>query len=152
MKLPEPLFVVINPVMRLLLCSPLHGVLSDSIMLVTFTGVKSGREYTTPVRYVRMGDVIRCYSSDETMWWRNLRNGARAKLRTAGEVHTYRTEVIEKEPDKIKAALEHYFSVYPQDADYHDVKLDRDRRPVAADLEAAAQKAVVVEARLDAAA
>src|SRR5262249_17743027 len=52
MRLPEPLFVVINPVIRALLRSPVHGLMSKSLMLITFTGRKSGRRYTTPVRYV----------------------------------------------------------------------------------------------------
>ena len=148
MKLPEFLFVVINPVMRFLLRSPLHPILSKSIMVVTFWGRKSGRQFSTPVRYLRDGDVVRCYSSTDTQWWRNLRNRARARLLCAGEERDYVTEVIENDPEKIRAALLHYFSHFPQDAAYHDVKLNRDKSPVEADLNRAAREAVVVEARL----
>ncbi|MDE0053611.1 MAG: hypothetical protein OXT64_05055, partial [Gammaproteobacteria bacterium] len=48
MRIPEPLFVVINAGMRLLLRSPLHALASRSLMLITFTGRVTGRTYTTP--------------------------------------------------------------------------------------------------------
>jgi hypothetical protein len=146
-KVPEFLFVIINPLMRLLLRSPLHSILSDSIVLISYRGRRSGKHYSTPVRYVRMPDCIRCYSTHETKWWRNLRNGAQVRMLTAGTERDYRTEVIENDVPRIRAALEHYFSVYPEDAVYHDVKLDRAGQPNAAQLDAAAAHAIVVEAR-----
>ena len=148
MKMPEPLFVVINPVMKALLASPLHGVVSDSIMTVTFTGRRSGKSYSTPVRYQRSGDVIRCFSTSDTQWWRNLRDGAKARLRIAGKEREYRTSVIENDPEQIRDCLREYFAEYPQDAAYHDVQLNPDKTPVEADLETASQHAIVVEARL----
>lgn len=42
----------------LLLRSPLHGVLRDSVLLITFRGRKSGKAYTTPVNYLHEGDTI----------------------------------------------------------------------------------------------
>jgi len=47
-----------NPIMKWILGSPLHRVVSKSTMLVTFTGRKSGKQYTIPVNYVREGDVF----------------------------------------------------------------------------------------------
>ncbi|MEE4185709.1 MAG: hypothetical protein V2J12_08075 [Gammaproteobacteria bacterium] len=147
MKVPDFLFVIINPLMRLLLRSPLHGLLSDSIVLITYRGRRSGKQYSTPVRYVRMPDCIRCYSNHETKWWRNLRDGAEVRMLTAGSESGYRTEVIENDLPRIREALAHYFSVYPEDAVYHDVKLNRDKQPDPAQLDAAAVHAIVVEAR-----
>lgn len=133
--------------MRVLLRSPLHGLLSDSIVLITYTGRRSGKLYSTPVRYVRMDDCIRCYSTHDTQWWRNLRDGARAKMLTRGSEHQYRTEVIENDTARIHAALKHYFSIFPEDAAYHDITLGRGEQPTSAQLEAAAAHAVVIEAR-----
>lgn len=146
MKVPEPLFVIINPLMRLLLRSPLHGLLSDSIVLITYTGRKSGKTYQTPVRYVRIDDGLRCYSTKDTQWWRNLRDGAIATMRTAGEDHRYRTEVLDDDTEAIRAALEHYLGVYPEDAVYHDVALGPDKKPIPGDLDRAAEHAVLVNA------
>ena len=68
MRLPEPLFAIINPVVKTLLRSPIHGFWSKSLMLITFSGSRSGRRFTTPVRYVRVGDAVRCFTSAENMW------------------------------------------------------------------------------------
>ena len=147
MKLPEPLFVVINPVVKTLLRSPLHGILSDSIMIVSFRGRRSGKQFSTPVRYLRDGDVIRAYSNKETQWWRNLRDDAAVGIRADGKDGNYRTQVIEDDPATIGRLLADYFDVFPEDAAYHDVKLDASGKPDPDELARAAQHAIVVEAR-----
>jgi hypothetical protein len=47
-----------NVFVRLLLRSPFHGWLSDNVLLLTYTGRKSGKRYTIPVAYGRVGDVV----------------------------------------------------------------------------------------------
>lgn len=146
MKLPEPLFAVINPLMRLMLRSPLHPLMSSSLMLITYTGRKSGKVYTTPVRYLRVSDSIQCFTSADTQWWRNLRGGAEVILTIQGKDARYSANVIESDPQRTREALRHYLTVFPQDAAYHDVKLKSDNSVVAADLERAAKHAIVVTA------
>lgn len=65
--------VILNKVMKLLLQSPFHGIVSRRIMLITFTGRMSGKSFTTPVTYVRDGDMVRVFSNQR--WWRNLAGG-----------------------------------------------------------------------------
>ncbi len=146
MKLPEWMFTVINPVMVFLLQSPLHQICSDSIALVHFNGRKSGKSYVTPARYVRLADRVRLYSTQDTQWWKNLRNNGSARLTLGGTKLAYSTSVIENNPEEISEALRHYFSVYPQDAAYHEVKIGNDGKPSERDLEKAAQHAVVINA------
>lgn len=43
---------LMNCVPQLLLRSPLHGLMSNRYLLITFTGRKSGKRYTTPVAYL----------------------------------------------------------------------------------------------------
>ena len=147
MRLPEPLFAVINPLMRILLRSPLHFLQSKSLMLITFTGRKSGRRFTTPVRYVRVGDTVRCFTSPENLWWRNLRGGAAVSLRIEGQELPYWAAPLENDPAAVRAALVHYLGLFPQDAAYHEIRLNRDRSLVAEDLERVAHHAIVVAAR-----
>ena len=147
MRVPEPLFVLINPVMRTLLRSPLHGLASGSLMLIGFTGRRTGRRYTTPVRYLRRGETIRCFTAEQTKWWRNLRGGAEVTLRLRGRDARYRAEAIHDEPERLRAALADYLQQFPQDAAYHDIRLGADGKPDPSDLEHAARKAVMVEAR-----
>jgi len=145
MKLPEPLFAVINPVMRTLLRSPVHGVLSGSLMLITFTGRNSGRKFTTPVRYLITDGTVRCFTAKENQWWRNLKTPAKVELRIGGETSGYRAQAVYEDPEKVAKWLKHYLSVYPQDAAYHDIRLNKDGSLVAEDFERAVQHAVVVE-------
>ncbi len=147
MRLPEPLFVVINPMMRVLLRSPLHCMLSGSLMLISFTGRKSGRRYTTPVRYVRVDGAVRCFTSAENLWWRNLRGGATVSLLIAGKEAPYDAQAIFDDPPRIRAALQQYLALFPADASYHEIRLNRDRTLVPEDLERASHEAVVVELR-----
>lgn len=116
-------------------------------MLITFTGKRSGRRYTTPVRYVRLDDTIRCFTSSENTWWRNLRGGADVILRLEGVDRRYRAAPMERRPDKIRKALEHYLTLFPGDAAYHGIGLNRDKSLVAEDLERASLTAIVIEAR-----
>jgi hypothetical protein len=146
MKLPEPLFAIINPVMRFLLRSPAHGLLSDSLMLITFTGRKSGKQFTTPVRYMQTGDTVRCFTAAENQWWRNLRSGARVSLLIKGRSSAYQAQAIFDNPADIKKKLVSYLALFPQDAAYHDIRLNKDKSLDEQDLDQAARAAIVVEA------
>lgn len=146
MKLPEPLFVVINPLMRLFLHSPLHRILSGSLMLITFTGRKSGRQFTTPVRYIKTDDTVRCFTAAENQWWRNLRTPAEVKLHIQGQTKSYMARAIADDSEEIRKWLVFYLGLYPQDAAYHDIRLNKDKSLQAEDLERAIKNAIVVEA------
>lgn len=59
--------------MKFALRSPVHGVVSKTILLVTFTGHKSGKTYTTPVGYSQSDDQM--YVFTHAAWWKNLHSG-----------------------------------------------------------------------------
>ncbi len=114
-------------------------------MLITFTGRKSGRIFTTPVRYVETDGVIRCFTSSENMWWRNLRGGAEVILRVRGKDLPYQATAIENNPQEVRKWLVYYLGLFPQDAAYHDIKLNVDKTLVEKDLEAASHNAILVQ-------
>src|SRR5436190_15806319 len=64
----------VNPVLRLVLRSPLHGPTSRRLALITYTGRRSGRDYTIPVLYRDKGDEVTIAVGwpDRKVWWRNL--------------------------------------------------------------------------------
>jgi hypothetical protein len=64
----------VNPLVRWLIRSPLHGLASRRIALITYTGRRSGHRYTIPVGYKMAGvDVtITVGSPDRKVWWRSL--------------------------------------------------------------------------------
>lgn len=86
---------VINPLMRALLRSPLHGLVSGSLLLLTVTGRRTGREYTTPVGYEERAETLYVTSQTDRNWWRNLRGGAEVTLVLRGERRSGHAEVVE---------------------------------------------------------
>lgn len=73
---------VLNPVVRALLGSPLHWPLSRWLALLTVTGRKTGIRRTTPVSYVRDGDLVFLTTGDRWVW--NLSGGAPVEIRIRG--------------------------------------------------------------------
>jgi hypothetical protein len=76
---PLWLFRALNPLMRTLLRSPLHGLLSGMLMLLSYRGHKSGTVYTIPIGYfVWDADELMAFTS--ARWWINLRGGTPVTL------------------------------------------------------------------------
>jgi hypothetical protein len=73
---------LLNPVVKLLLSSPIHWPLSRWFVILAWTGRKTGRRYSTPVSHIREGDVVWVTTGDR--WWRNLGDGAPVGVRVAG--------------------------------------------------------------------
>ena len=69
----------VNPIVRALLRSPLHRLLSSRVALITVTGRRSGRPITLPVGYTRRGDLVSVVVGwpERKTWWKNLRGGER---------------------------------------------------------------------------
>ena len=77
---------VVNPLVRGLLRSPAHGLLSGRLALLSVTGRRSGRSFTFPVGYHRDGDrvTISVASPERKRWWRNLSDAAPVEIWLAG--------------------------------------------------------------------
>jgi hypothetical protein len=77
---------VVNPLVRGLLRSPAHGLLSGRLALLSVTGRRSGRTFTFPVGYHRDGDrvTISVASPERKRWWRNLIDAAPVEIWLAG--------------------------------------------------------------------
>lgn len=128
MRIPEPLFPLINFGMKVTLRSPLHFLMSSSILLLTFKGRKSGRTYTTPVRYKKTGSTIHLFSSPHANWWRNLRGGANVSVTLKGKEVECQGIVLEIDADRKINLFRNYLERFPGDASYHGLKSSR-RRP-----------------------
>lgn len=70
-----------------LLRSPLHRLLSGSLLLISYQGRRSGRRFTIPVMYAeREGTLtILVGHPERKTWWRNLRHGAEVEVRLRGD-------------------------------------------------------------------
>jgi hypothetical protein len=85
---------LVNPVVRLLLRSPLHPVLSRSLGILSYQGRKTGRWRSLPCMYARDGQDLYVVPGqpERKVWWRNLRQphtgpAAPARPRLGGHRH-----------------------------------------------------------------
>lgn len=79
---PEIVYRIVNPVIKTILRSPLHLLLSHMLMTLTFTGRKTGKRYTIPVGYQQEGESLIVFTHHS--WWKNLRGGAPVTMRLRG--------------------------------------------------------------------
>jgi hypothetical protein len=62
-----------NPLLRVLLRSPLHPLASRWLVLVSYEGRRTGRRYTFPAMYDRRDDsVVVVTPVRESTWWKNF--------------------------------------------------------------------------------
>ena len=147
MSLQDRLIKIGNPMVKAILRSPLHGLFSKSTMLLTYTGRKSGKIFTTPVGYVQEGDTLRMISSRGHVWWRNLVGGAAVNMRLRGQDKSGWGEAIEG-PEEVTSNLKSLLQKTPKYARYLKVRLSSDNQPDEKDLALAVQNWVVVKVKL----
>ncbi len=82
--MPKAFYRVVNPAMTGLLRSPLHGLLSKSLMLLIYEGRKSRKRYIIPVGYVERDNKL--YVFTHSAWYKNFIGGAPVALRLRGEL------------------------------------------------------------------
>ncbi|NDJ33466.1 MAG: nitroreductase family deazaflavin-dependent oxidoreductase [Chloroflexi bacterium] len=81
-----------NRIMGTVLRTPLHGVLSGSLMLIRFTGRKSGKTYTTPVGYMQDGDWLTVFT--HSTWWKNFEQEPQVDVLLRGDWRSGRAHAI----------------------------------------------------------
>jgi deazaflavin-dependent oxidoreductase (nitroreductase family) len=140
---------LLNPMMKAILKSPLHRLVSGTMMLITFTGRKSGRQYTTPVGYVRNGDAVICLT--HANWWKNLRGGAKVSLRIQGHDYDGVAEPVSEETTRIANGIRQFLHQVPSWGRFYDVSIDEDGTPNSKDVARAAESAILIEIQLQAA-
>ena len=72
----------VNVPMRAVLSLPFRTPLSANLMLVSYTGVKSGKAYLQPVSYARDGETL--LTPGGGRWTLNLKDGRKVTLRLRG--------------------------------------------------------------------
>ena len=136
----------VNRTMKLVLRSPVHGIVSKTVLLITFTGRKSGKTYTTPVSYSQNGDQVYVFTHAD--WWKNLHGGAPVSLRIQGRELQGLAEAVAEDKDAVAAGLATHLRKVPSDARYYGVTFDDHRNPRTEEIEKAAQSVVMIRIRL----
>lgn len=104
-----------NDFMSWILRSPLHGMLSNGMMLITVTGRRTGKKYTTPVGYYRENGSLWVLTSRDRTWWKNLKGGAEVSLLLQRKPISAFAEP-EMEINTVEARLVEYLRHVPQAA------------------------------------
>jgi hypothetical protein len=134
---------IFNHFMVWLLRSPLHKIASKNTLLITFTGCKSGRRYTTPVNYVLDDNAIYITTLRSRPWWKNLRGGAHVSVCLKGQdMETY-GDVIEDYENVTKQRMV-YLQLVPQYARYFKISLDPNDNPNLENVAQAAKERVII--------
>jgi deazaflavin-dependent oxidoreductase (nitroreductase family) len=115
---------IANTIAALLLRSPLHGMLSSFLILLTFTGRKSGKQYSIPVGYGRQGNTLALFSDNK--WYKNLQVNPKVKVRLQGKERKGTAEVILDDKERIAREMGAFVSHSKQAARAYGVTFDAD--------------------------
>ena len=146
MSQPPTVPPFVNKMMKFMLRSSLHGLVSKFTLLITFTGLKSGKTYTTPVSYSQSNDKVTIFT--HANWWQNLRGGAPVTLHLRGQDIQGVAEPVAEDKQVIAAALAAHLRQVPSDAKYYDVTFDDQKNPRMEEVEKAVQNVVMIRVQL----
>jgi deazaflavin-dependent oxidoreductase (nitroreductase family) len=121
-------------------------MVDKTVLLITFTGRKSGKTYTTPVDYSQDGDQVTVFT--HAGWWKNLRNGAPVTLRLRGRDVQGLAEPVAEDKRIVAAGLAAHLRKVPGDARYYGVTFDEAGNPKAEEVEKAVQSVVMIRIQL----
>jgi deazaflavin-dependent oxidoreductase (nitroreductase family) len=132
----------VNQAMKLLLRSPAHGLVSKTVLLITFAGRKSGKTYVTPVSYSQTGDQVTIFT--HALWWKNLRGEAPVTLRIRGRELQGLAQPVAQDKQVIAAGLAAHLRKVPSDARYYGVTFDDYGNPRPEEVTQAARTVVMI--------
>jgi hypothetical protein len=89
---PDAVLRAINPIMKLLLHTPFAGPARHQLMVVDFTGRKSGKHYSIPLSAHLIDGIL--YAMTGSTWKANFRDGAAAQVLHDGKTTTMRGELL----------------------------------------------------------
>jgi len=92
----------VNVPMRAALSLPFASPLNGNLMLISYTGRKSGKAYRQPVSYVRDGGVL--LTPGGGRWTLNLADGRAVRIRLRGRDVSARPELV-TDPAEVERLL-----------------------------------------------
>ena len=148
------LFKALNPVMAALLQSPLHGIASANICILTYRGRRSGRTISTPLSFMREGTLVRLLSTHNTRWWKNFlfeeeHEAGDVEIEIARRTYHGKARTFADDGERYREGIRRFLTAVPRDAGVNRIRLDADRKPREEDIAKAAGHVVLVEVQLD---
>ncbi len=144
------LYRVLNPAIKAVLRSPLHRLGSKTIALLRFRGRISGREFVTPLSYVRNDQTVWFLSDHSTNWWKNFREGdVPVSIEIARSTVNGTARLWDGDTVELREHVSRYLCALPRDAKVAGIKLDQNKVPIEASLVKVAPTLVMVQVELE---
>ena len=109
---------LVNPVLVLLLRSPLGRRMGRHLALLSYRGRRSGQRHELVVQYARQGTQVWIVPGqpERKTWWRNLRKTSSVELRLAGEDFQGQAVALrgDDRPEELRPALAAYLRQLPR--------------------------------------
>jgi hypothetical protein len=136
---PEGVLRAMNPIVKFLLGTPLGGGIRRQMMVLNFTGRKSGRQFSVPLSAHRLDNTL--YALSSAGWTANFRDGANAEVLWDGKKTTMRGELI-RDPATVAELAHRAASSYGAKKAQRmmGLKFRDDRVPTLAEFTEAAQR------------
>jgi deazaflavin-dependent oxidoreductase (nitroreductase family) len=96
---PRSARILANAFATTILRSRWHAIRSNSLLLLTFTGRKSGKKYTTPLRYKQQDDIL--LVTVLYPWWKNLVAQPTISVLLRGAWQTGTAEVLPEQDGEV---------------------------------------------------
>jgi hypothetical protein len=126
-----------------ILKSPLHHLVSRNMVLLSYTGRRSGKTYETPVNYVRLGNCLLITSQRQRTWWRNFMDGVPLRVWMDGKAINAHASVL-IDPADVALNLGLYLAATPKLAKYYQVRLEPHGQLNTSDIDNAAKSRLIV--------
>jgi hypothetical protein len=104
---------ILNPIIKSILKSPLHSLMSDRSLVIRYMERESGRANSFPAYYQRAGNSLLVLVEKAQDWWRDLRNGANVKVVIKGSEQRGWAEALQN-PDVITENLIQLLRAIPE--------------------------------------
>jgi len=117
---------VTNPFVLFTLNSPLHSMLSERLILITYTGKKSGKKHSLPVQYAESHNeliVVAGYHQHKK-WWRNLLHQSTINICYRGKWFEASAKAFDGDVEVITPLLPDYLKRFPASARIRGLTLD----------------------------
>jgi deazaflavin-dependent oxidoreductase (nitroreductase family) len=133
-----------NDFVKFFLRTPLY-VFMGNTMLITVTGCKTGKKYSTPVGYYPEGDSLWVMTNRDRTWWRNVEKGAAVTLLLKGRTVRAFAEA-EMDENAVESHLLDYIQQIPMAAKPLGIRMEN-RIPNSEDIARVARGRLFVKVR-----
>ena len=135
----------INPIMIFILRSPLHFLVSHSVLVLYVTGAKTGKQYFIPVSFFEHSKgLLTCVTDKPNIWWRNLTSIVEIKILFKGKEILSRISTEPDDSDYIFPKLHALFSHSRLDGFFGGVGY-KNGKPIEEDVIGATKRMVLIE-------